>query len=170
MFLLEYSQLEGISMRKLPVLLLLMASFCFALEAPVTLHTLVQQSDRIVQGRVLSLSYHSGTNQYGDQLIYTDVLIRADQALKGARFDLLLTVEGGTANGLTLVVTDVPKFKVGEEILVFAKKEGAGYTLSFGSQSKYTITNDGRIRENGFSYKEFTKSIMETIGEGKGDK
>jgi hypothetical protein len=147
-------------MRKLSVLLLLFSSLCFAAEFRVTMHDLIQGSDRILQGRVLSMSCHAGTNQYGDQLIYTDISIRADQALKGERTNMLLTIEGGTANGITLKVSDVPTFKVGEEVVVFAKKQTAGYFLSFGSQAKYTIKNDGRIRENGLSYRDFTKSIM----------
>lgn len=150
-------------MHRVSVLLLLLSSFCFATEFQVPFHTIVQRSDRIVQGRVLSMSCHAGTNQYGDQLIYTDISIRTDQALKGERTNMLLTIEGGTANGITLKVSDVPTFKVGEEVVVFAKKQAAGYLLSFGSQAKYTIKNDGMIRENGMSYRNFTKSIMENM-------
>ncbi|HEY4492543.1 MAG TPA: hypothetical protein VI958_11135, partial [Acidobacteriota bacterium] len=96
--------------------MVLIATFAFALEAPVSLQTLSRDSDRILRGKVMSLSYHQATNEFGDELIYTDVSIRTDEALKGDRTPLALTVEGGTFNGVTLAVSDAPEFSVGEEV------------------------------------------------------
>jgi hypothetical protein len=52
------------------------------LEAPVPLETQARIADRIVRGKVMSLAYRAGTNEYGDQLIFTDVSIRVWAALK----------------------------------------------------------------------------------------
>ena len=148
---------------RLLILCLLIAPVCTAMELVVRLETLVQESDRIVRGKVISLAYRAGTNEYGDELIYTDVSIRVAEALKGDRSDLLLTVEGGTLNRLSLVLSDSPEFQVGEEVLVFAKKELLTYVPFAHLQSKYTISKDGIVVEKGMYFRNFKKQILEAI-------
>ena len=150
------------------VLMLSIAAIGFATEALVSLDTVIHGSDRIVRGRVVSLNCRRGTNDFGDDLIYTDISIETHETLMGDRSNLLLTIEGGTVNGITLKVSDVPEFHPGDEVLVFTKKEGASNFLSFGSQSKYSISTSGRIRENGVYYGDFKKNVMEIVSGKRG--
>src|SRR5688500_8708583 len=94
----------------------LIGQICLALEAPVSLEALAVQSDRIVRGKVMNLAYSHETNRYGDELIYTYVTVRVSESLKGDRSDLVLKVEGGTHNGVTLSVSDGAVFQNGEEV------------------------------------------------------
>jgi hypothetical protein len=142
---------------------ILLAQLALALEAPMSLQTLSRNSDRIVRGKVTNVGYLQGTNEYGDQLIYTNVSIRVEEALKGDRSDFVLTVEGGTLNGITLEVSDAAKFNLGEEVLVFAKKDVPVFHPVSGSRSKYTIGKDGLVVENRTYYGAFRKQILEAI-------
>lgn len=142
---------------------ILVAAIAFAMEVPASLETLTRDSDRVVRGKVMSISYHKGTNEYGDELIFTDVSIRTDEALKGDRSPLVLRVEGGTFQGVTLAVSDAPEFKVGEDVVVFAKKEVSTFRPTYGGQSKYTVSRDGIIQPKGMRYNEFKKKVLETV-------
>ncbi len=93
-----------------------------------------QESDRIVRGKVMSVVYSQETNRYGDELIYTNATIRVAESLKGDRSDLVVKAEGGTINGITLTVSDSAKFRTGEEVLVFVKKDLQDYRPLRGSQ------------------------------------
>jgi hypothetical protein len=143
--------------------MVLIATIAFALEAPVSLQTLTRDSDRIVRGKVMGFSYHQGTNEFGDELIYTNVSIRTDEALKGDRTPLSLIVEGGTFNGVTLTVSDAPTFSVGEEVVVFARQSLTSFRPAYGGQSKYRIGKDGMILRKAVHYNEFKKEILETL-------
>jgi hypothetical protein len=143
--------------------MVLIATSAFAIEAPVSLQTLSRDSDRIVRGKVTSLQCHPGTNEFGDELIFTEVSIRTDEALKGERTPLLLTVEGGTFNGVTLTVSDAPTFSVGEDVVVFAKKALTTFRPVFGGQSKYTISRDGIIAQKAVHYNELKKQVLQTL-------
>ena len=139
------------------------ATIAFAMEVPVTLEQLTHDSDRIIRGRVMSISSHKGANEFGDELIFTDVVVRADEALKGDRSQLKLTVEGGTVGGVTLAVSDSPQFRVGEEIVIFAKKDVSTFRPTYRSQSKYTVSADGTVHPKGMPYDEFKKKILDAI-------
>jgi len=151
---------------RLIVTVLLVAGFCFAMEVPVSLETLVKDSDRILRGKVVSLSYQAGTNEFGDELIFTNVSIRTIEAFKGDRSDLVLTVEGGTLNGVTLAVSHAPEFRVGEEVLVFAKRELTTFKPPYGSQSKYTISKNGIVVGKGVHFNQFKRELLEAIRKG----
>jgi hypothetical protein len=142
---------------------LLLGVICFAYEDNVAVDTLTQQSDRIVRGKVRNLSSRAGRNEYGDELIYSDIYISVTEALKGDRSDLILTVEGGTVNGITLTVSDSPEFRIGEEILVFVKKDVLTNRPFGGLRSKYTIADGRRVLQNGMNYGEFKTSILQAL-------
>jgi hypothetical protein len=143
--------------------MIFIASLAFAMEVPVTLEKLTHDSDRIVRGKVMSLAAHKGSNEYGDELIYTDVVVRTDEALKGDRSQLKLTVEGGTLEGVTLAVSDTPEFHVGEEIIVFARKDVTGFRPTYRGQSKYTVSSDGMIRPKSMHYNEFKRQVLSAV-------
>ena len=144
-------------------LLLMLSHFTFALEAPVSLQHLADESDRIVRGRVMKLTYSHGSNSYGDELIYTHATVRVAEALKGDRTDLVVKVEGGTLNGITLTVSDTATFKTGEEVLVFLKKDLFEYRTLTRSSSKYTISDGGKILQNGRQYTSFRTEILRAV-------
>ena len=143
--------------------LLVLSQFSFALDAPISLQELAEQSDRIVRGRVMKLTYSHGTNSYGDELIYTHAAVRVAEALKGDRSDLVVKIEGGTLNGITLTVSDTTPFQTGEEVLVFLKKDLLEYLPLTRSSSKYTISSGGKVLQNGRQYTAFRTEILRAV-------
>ena len=143
------------------------AQWSFALEAPFSMESLAEKSDRIVRGRVMKLSYSHGTNEYGDELIYTHVKIRVSESLKGDRSDLTLKVEGGTLNGITLTVSDAARFQPGEEVLIFAKRDLLEFRPLTRQSSKFTISSGGKVMQNGKQYTQFRTEILRAVHEGR---
>ena len=144
-------------------LLVVLSHFSFALEAPTALQHLADESDRIVRGRVMKLTYSHATNTYGDELIYTHATVRVAEALKGDRSDLVVKIEGGTLNGITLTVSDSATFQTGEEVLVFLKKDLMEYQPLTRSGSKYTISSGGKVLQNGLQYTAFRTEILRAV-------
>jgi hypothetical protein len=145
------------------LVLLIINQFCFALEAPVSLKELAAHSDRIVRGRIMKITYTQETNSYGDELIYTHATVRVAEALKGDRTDLVVKVEGGTLNGITLTVSDTSAFQTGEEVLVFVKKDVVEYRPLTRFSSKYTISSGGKVLQNGRQYTSFRTDILRAV-------
>jgi hypothetical protein len=148
------------SQKGLLLITVLLASICYASEGTISLETLAAKSDRIVRGKVRSFSCKASTNEFGDELIYTDVYIGVGEVLKGEKSDLVLTVEGGTVKGVTLTVSDSPEFKAGEEVLVFARRDLLTYRPVAGSWSKYTISDGNRVVEAGTYYSVLKNRIL----------
>jgi hypothetical protein len=148
--------------KRLFFVFLLLASVSFAAEAPISLETQINASNRILRGRVTHVSSYPGTNEFGDHLIYSDVSLQTEEALKGDRSNLVVRVEGGTVNGLTLVVTDTPKFREGEEVLVFLKCRPLLNVLPTGLEYKYTIGPGGYL-QTGVSYYEIRRQILQIV-------
>ena len=145
---------------------LLITQIASAMEAPVSMQTLAAKSDRIVRGKVVNVSYSQEVNDYGDELIFTNVTIRVSESLKGDRSDLNLKVEGGTIGNIRLDVSDTPEFHTGEEVLVLAKRRLTDYRPFGGLQSKYTILTGGKLQENGLQYSLLRTEILRAVHEG----
>ena len=153
------------------VLALLTLLFCtsslLALEAPISLSTLAEKSERIIRGKVTRVTYTQETNRFGDELIYTHASIRVAESLKGDRSDVVVKVEGGTFNGITLEVSDAAEFRTGEDVVVFLKKDLTEFRPVGGLQSKYTVTNGGKILQNGRQYSMFRTEILRAVKDKK---
>ena len=83
---------------------------------PPTLRQMVQRADRIFVGQVTAVrSYWTGPS------IHTDVTFRSTLAIKGSAGPVvMLTFLGGTVGDVTLEVTGMPQFEVGDEQVLFA--------------------------------------------------
>jgi hypothetical protein len=59
-------------------------------------------------------------NNYGDQLIVSEVLLKVEETLKGTpEASRVLDLEGGTLSGYTLHVSDLPELNVGDRAVFF---------------------------------------------------
>jgi hypothetical protein len=95
-------------------------------EIPV--ETRARSAQRVVVGTVVQQSPRFHTNEFGDRLIVTDVMVRVDETLKGAPVDLVdVVIEGGTIGTLTLEVSDMPVFKGNERAVLFLDAAAGGF-------------------------------------------
>lgn len=77
-------------------------------------------ADRVVLGRVADVQSRFDVNEFGDQLIVSDVTVHVEETLKGLRSaSLILTIEGGTVGDLALTVSDMPRLRVADRAIFF---------------------------------------------------
>jgi len=66
-------------------------------------------------------------NRYGDRLIVSRVVLDVEESLKGtSNQQMLLDLEGGNLDGLTLEVSDLPTMTKGERAVFFLDDAGDG--------------------------------------------
>ena len=77
-------------------------------------------AERVVVARANSIKAEWRENEYGDRLIVSRVQLRVEESLKGAAAETLrLDLDGGTLDGLTLQVSDLPMLEPGERAVFF---------------------------------------------------
>lgn len=96
-------------------------------HVPVPLAERARGADRVVVGRVASVTPEWQVNQYGDRLIVSVVRVEVSETLKGAATPALdVEVEGGTIGTLTLHVSDQVAFRPGDRATFFVKRNPRG--------------------------------------------
>src|SRR5262245_52433966 len=81
---------------------------------------LARGAQRIVVGQVTRVESRFESNQFGDQLIVSDVSLDVLETLKGPdQPEVQIEVEGGTVGELTLKVSDLPVLQRGERGVFF---------------------------------------------------
>ena len=126
-----------------------------AVVEPMTLAELISKAETIVRGTVSKIEPHWNEDK---TMIYTTVTLTVQSYLKGETTASQVSIEvpGGTVDGLTLWVSDTPKFEEGQEVIVFLRKEYFQVVGWF--QGKYTI-EDGVVVEKGMPVELFTAQI-----------
>jgi hypothetical protein len=87
-------------------------------------------ADRIVVASIREVHADYQRNEWGDELIVSHAALAVEEALKGDRpTELVVDVEGGTVNGVTLSVSTLPHVKRGERAVFFLTRgKTGGYT------------------------------------------
>jgi hypothetical protein len=87
-------------------------------------------AERVVVGRVASVTGIWRQNEFGDRLIYSVVRVAVDETLKGqAQPTLDVEVEGGTVGDLTLRVSDMTPLKAGDRAVFYLKRNPRGILI-----------------------------------------
>ena len=84
-------------------------------------------AERVVVGDVTSATPVWRVTEDGDRLIVTVLRVAARETLKGiAQSTIDVEVEGGTINGLTLKVSDLPAFVPGDRAVFYLRRAATG--------------------------------------------
>ncbi len=84
-------------------------------------------AERVVVGRVLSVTGVWRQNEFGDRLIYSVLHVSVDETLKGQpQPSVDVEVEGGTVGDLTLRVSDMTPLKAGDRAVFYLKRNPRG--------------------------------------------
>jgi hypothetical protein len=100
-------------------------------QAP-TIHDRARGADRVVVATVADATARYQRNEFGDDLIVTHARLAVEEVIKGSAGDVMLEVEGGTVNGITMRVSDLPSVKKGERAVFFLKPGRNGEFTSHG--------------------------------------
>lgn len=103
--------------------------------------TLARRAHDIVIGRVTATEARWNEDR---TRIVTEVRVRVERRLKGAPAEeLVLTQPGGELDGLRYSVEGAPRFRTGEESLLFVWRDAAGHATVQGlAQGKFDLRRD----------------------------
>jgi hypothetical protein len=75
----------------------------------------IQGANAVVVATAVDVQGRWASNEHGDKLIVSRIVLRVDETLKGAAYSSrFVDIEGGTVGDLTLHVSSTPGFKPGE--------------------------------------------------------
>jgi hypothetical protein len=84
-------------------------------------------AQKVVVARAGTVTSGWRTNEFGDQLIVTEVSLDVEETLKGTPATLLwMDLEGGTVDGVTLRVSSLPQLTPGERAVFFLDATPSG--------------------------------------------
>ena len=124
---------------------------------PMTTAEMVESADWVIRGTVESAT--TGWNESGT-MVYTWSTIRVDErygpAAKEKPAQLVICQPGGRVGNRVCVVPGLPKYKDGEDVIVFLErraglqsaKHAAEYMAVGAVQGKYTVTKEGLAVRN----------------------
>jgi hypothetical protein len=93
----------------------------------VELKSRIKGAERAFVGRVTRVSPYMKKNEHGDVLIVSHVEMAVEEPLKGqAAATVPMEVEGGTLDGLTMEVSDMPQMRPGLRAVVMLKRNNKG--------------------------------------------
>jgi hypothetical protein len=121
----------------------------------MALSDLEAASETVVHGSVISLEPYWDE---GRRSIYTTVVIEPIGYMKGdlGSDPIVFDMPGGAVGELRLVVSDMPDFELGEEVILFLKDEDFRIVGFF--QGKFTVRN-GIVVEEGISVESFGRRV-----------
>lgn len=145
------------------VLVFLPASIhAFTQERTVPIPDRARGAERVVVGRVQAVEPSWRVNEYGDRLIVSTVHVTSDETLKGpfeASFDV--EVEGGTIDGLTLAVSDLPTFAPGDRAVFFVRRDSRGsWVPSLRGQSLLLLDSNDRVVGTGANLDDIRRAVV----------
>jgi hypothetical protein len=90
----------------------------------------IQGSQRVVVASARSVNASWRENTYGDRVIVSHVLLDVEETLKGPATSnaVWMDLEGGTLDGFTLRVSDLPTVEPGERAVFFLDQNEDGTT------------------------------------------
>jgi hypothetical protein len=137
------------------------AGIAAAQDATVPLAERGRGAERVVVGRVSSVSPQWQVNEFGDRLIVSTVRIGVEETLKGAaESNVDVDVEGGTIGGLTLHVSDLTTFEPGDRAVFYLKRNGRGTLVPhLRGQGLLKLDAANRVRGTGVTLAEIRRAM-----------
>jgi hypothetical protein len=132
-------------------------------QQPTSIQERVRGAARVVVGRVIDTKARYERNEYGDQLIVTYAELAVDEAIKGPAADAVtLELEGGTVDGITLRVSDLPTVSKGERAVFFLKSGRNGtYGPHLRGQGILKLDDHDNVRGSSLSLAEIKRLAKE---------
>jgi hypothetical protein len=136
---------------------------------PPTIAARAQGAGRVVVAKVLDVQSKFATNQFGDQLIVSDLVLEVAETLKGpAAATVNITMEGGTVGDLTLKVSDLPSFKPGDNGLFFLDTAPGGRLVPHDrGRGLLKVTPAGLIEGSSVTLDFVKKEVVAALGKGR---
>jgi hypothetical protein len=103
------------------------AALAASVGQPVPIETRARGAQKVFVAAVQDVQARFAINEFGDQLIVSDLTLLVEETLKGPRErTVVVAVEGGTVGELTLEVSDMPVMQKGQRAVFFVDLTAAG--------------------------------------------
>ena len=90
-------------------------------QQPNSIQDRARGAARVVVASVVDTTSRYERNAYGDELIVTAARLTVEEAIKGSDDAIVMELEGGTVDGITMRVSDLPTIAKGERAVFFLK-------------------------------------------------
>ena len=130
-------------------------------QVPVPIAERARGAERVVAGRVSSVTPEWQTNDYGDRLIVSVVRVNVTETMKGESSPTVdVEVEGGTIGTLTLGVSDQLTFTPGERALFFVRRNRRGrFVPHLRGQGTIKLDAAGRVPGTSLTLDEIRREV-----------
>lgn len=147
----------------------LVASAHAQIGPPPSIAARARAASRVVVAQVVDVQSRFASNQFGDQLIVSDVVLDVVETLKGpAARTMRVAVEGGTVGDLTLKVSDLPSFQPGDRAMFFLDTDASGalvpHDRGFGLLK---VSPAGLIEGSTVSLDQVRRDVIAALGGGR---
>ena len=95
-------------------------------QPPITIEERARGAERVVVATVTDVSSRYERNEFGDELIVSRATLALEEVLKGTTEPATLEYEGGTVDGITLHVSNLPALARGERAIFFMTRGKRG--------------------------------------------
>jgi hypothetical protein len=125
---------------------------------PRTIQERARGAARVVVATVVETSARRERNEFGDDLIITRAQLSVDEAVKGPGGPTTLTLEGGTVDGITMRVSDLPSLKKGERAVFFlAPGRDGEFQPHLRGQGILKLDKDNRVPDSSLTLAEIRR-------------
>jgi hypothetical protein len=134
-------------------------------EASVPLPERARGAERIVVGRVASVTPEWRTNAFGDRLIVSILQISIDETLKGQRDSTVdVEVEGGRIGDMTLRVSDLQSFAPGERAVFYLRRgERRAFVPHLRGQGLLKLDPTDRVPGSSLTLQEIRRTVADGV-------
>lgn len=135
---------------------------------PIDIRAQSRGAARVVVGQVLDIQSRFASNQFGDQLIVSDVLVDVLETMKGSpQSRLSVALEGGTVGDLTLKVSDLPVLKPGERAVFFLDGADGSALLPHGrGRGILKLAEDDHVQGSAVTLGDVRREVRSALGQG----
>jgi hypothetical protein len=123
-------------------------------------------AERVIVGRVATVTPAWRVNEFGDRLIISTLRISVDETLKGpAQPNLDVEVEGGTIAGLTLHVSDQEPLAPGDRGVFYLKRTTGGILVPhLRGQGFLRLDRSDRVPNSSLTLDEIRRTVASVQG------
>jgi len=127
-------------------------------QPPPTIPERARGAERVVVATVANTTARYERNRFGDELIVTYAQLAVEEAIKGSQGPAVLAIEGGTVNGMTMRVSDLPAMSTGERAVFFLTPRPDGsYTPHLRGQGVLKIDRANRVQGSSLTVDEIRR-------------
>ena len=144
------------------------ASVSASVDPPLDLVNRTRGATKVILATVVDAEAEFGENEYGDQLILTQVTLEVNDTMKGAHeAGVVVTIEGGTIGDLTLDVSDMPKMTKGQRAVLFLTNTPSGTYVPYRrGSSVMEVDADDNVTGTGLTVNELRAAVKSAQAAG----